>query len=88
MFCGTSSGTKPEFVETVKKLGRIIAERNMHLFYGGGNLGLMGYVSNTMQECDSQVLGIIENIWQTKTSSENQMENNILSQVCLKELLK
>ena len=31
----------------------------MHLVYGGGNLGLMGAVSKSVQEGGSQVLGII-----------------------------
>ena len=31
----------------------------MHLVYGGGNLGLMGHVSKTVQDAGGQVLGII-----------------------------
>ena len=32
---------------------------NMHLVYGGGNLGLIGVVSRDVQDGGSQVLGII-----------------------------
>ena len=59
VFCGTSSGTKPEFVEGARELGRVMANRNMHLVYGGGNLGLMGCISKAVQEGGGQVLGII-----------------------------
>ena len=44
VFCGSNPGSKPEFMEATKELGRVITERNMHLVYGGGNLGLMGCV--------------------------------------------
>ena len=40
-------------------MGRVLAERNMHLIYGGGNLGLMGIVSKTVNDGGSPVLGII-----------------------------
>ena len=59
VFCGTSVGTKPVFVAAAHELGRVIAKRNMHLVYGGGNLGLMGIISKAVREGDSQVLGII-----------------------------
>ena len=50
VFCGSNSGNAQEFVETAKELGRVMAQRKMHLVYGGGNLGLMGYVSKAVQE--------------------------------------
>ena len=59
VFCGSNSGNKPEFIEAAKELGRVIAERNMHLVNGGGNCGLMGSISNAVQESGGHVLGII-----------------------------
>ena len=59
VFCGSNSGNKPEFIEAAKELGRVMAERNMHLVYGGGNLGLMGSISKAVQDGGGHVLGII-----------------------------
>ena len=59
VFCGTSVGTKPQYAEAAQEVGRVLAERNMHLIYGGGNLGLMGIVSKTVNDGGSPVLGII-----------------------------
>ena len=59
VFCGSNPGNKPEFIEAVKELGRVIAERNMHLVYGGVNLGLMGSISKSIQDGGGHVLGII-----------------------------
>ena len=46
-------------MEAVKELGRVIAERNMHLVYGSGNLGLMRSISKAVQKGGGHVLGII-----------------------------
>ena len=59
VFCGSSSGKDVEFEEAAKNLGKVLAEKRMHLVYGGGNLGLMGCVSKAAHEGGSQVLGII-----------------------------
>ncbi|KAK9225774.1 hypothetical protein WN943_010818 [Citrus x changshan-huyou] len=48
-----------EFVEAAKYLGRSIAERKLHLVYGGDNRGLSKLVSEAAFVRGSQVLGII-----------------------------
>ena len=45
VFCGSSVGVKPQYVEAAQELGRALAARNMHLVNGGGNLGLKGMIS-------------------------------------------
>ncbi|KAK9180701.1 hypothetical protein WN944_023836 [Citrus x changshan-huyou] len=52
-------GKHKEFVEAAIDLGRIIAERKLHLVYGGGNRGLSKLVSEAAFIRGSQVLGII-----------------------------
>ncbi|KAL5798176.1 hypothetical protein ACOSQ2_002996 [Xanthoceras sorbifolium] len=37
----------------------VLAEKKIHLVYGGGNLGLMGRVSKAAYDGGSHVLGII-----------------------------
>ena len=59
VFCGSNPRSKPEFVEAAKELWRVIAERNIHLVYGGGNLGLMRCFSKDVQESGNHILGII-----------------------------
>ncbi|KAK9222154.1 hypothetical protein WN944_010586 [Citrus x changshan-huyou] len=48
-----------EFVEAAIDLGRSIAERKLHLVYGGGNRGLSKLVLEVAFVRGSQVLGII-----------------------------
>ena len=59
VFCGSSSGKDRSFVDVASDLGKTLAERKIHLVYGGGSLGLMGCVSAVAYVRGSQVLGII-----------------------------
>ncbi|XP_061946872.1 probable cytokinin riboside 5'-monophosphate phosphoribohydrolase LOGL10 [Populus nigra] len=59
VFCGSSPGKEKEFSELANHLGRVLAERKIHLVYGGGSLGLMGSVSIAVFLGGSQVLGVI-----------------------------
>ncbi|KAK9214400.1 hypothetical protein WN944_006392 [Citrus x changshan-huyou] len=56
---GFNYGKHKEFVEAAIDLGRSIAERKLHLVYGGGNRGLSKLVSEAAFFRGSQVLGII-----------------------------
>ena len=42
VFGGSSPGNEKEFLESANHLGHVLAERKIHLVYGGGNLELMG----------------------------------------------
>jgi uncharacterized protein (TIGR00730 family) len=59
VFGESSPGKKNEFLESVNHLGRVLAERKIHLVYGKGSLGLMRSVSTVAFLGGSQVLGII-----------------------------
>jgi len=61
VFGGSSPGREKEFLEAAHNLGKVLAERKIHLVYGGGSLGLMGSVSTSAFLGGSQVLGIIPN---------------------------
>ena len=59
MLSGFNYGKHKEFIETAIDLGRSIAERKLHLAYGGGNRGLSKFVSEAAFVKGGQVLGII-----------------------------
>ena len=59
VFCGSNPGKEKEFLESANHLGRVLAERKIHLVYGGGSLGLMGSVSIAAFLGGSQVLRVI-----------------------------
>jgi len=59
VFGGSSLGKEKEFLESANHLGWVLAERKIHLVYGGGSLGLMGGVSIAVFLGGSQVLGVV-----------------------------
>jgi uncharacterized protein (TIGR00730 family) len=59
VFCGSSNGNSVECVTAAGRLGRILAERELGLVYGGGNVGLMGTLANAAMEAGAEVIGVI-----------------------------
>ena len=59
VYCGSGPGTNPKFVESARSLGRILAENHIRLVYGGGSIGLMGALAESVIDHGGQVTGII-----------------------------
>lgn len=59
VFCGSSSGNDPVFVEAARDLGRSLAERGLELVYGGGRVGLMGQLADAALAAGGRVHGVI-----------------------------
>ena len=59
VFCGSSLGHNPVYVEAAKDLARLFVQSNSALVYGGGNVGLMGIIADSMLERGGQVVGVI-----------------------------
>ncbi|MDR4509948.1 MAG: TIGR00730 family Rossman fold protein [Candidatus Brocadiaceae bacterium] len=58
VFCGSSAGARPAYTEAAQKLGRIIVSRGMGLVYGGGGIGLMGVLADTVLQEKGKVIGV------------------------------
>jgi uncharacterized protein (TIGR00730 family) len=59
VYCGSSPGTDPAFVEAARAFGEILAKNGIGLVYGGGSVGIMGAVALSVREHDGEVTGII-----------------------------
>ena len=59
VYCGSGPGTDPAFVAAGRAFGRILAENRIGLVYGGGNIGVMGALSEAAREHGGEVTGII-----------------------------
>jgi hypothetical protein len=55
------SWKEKEFLESTNHFGQVLAERKIHLVYGGGSLGLIGGVSMAVFLGGSQVLRVVPN---------------------------
>lgn len=59
VFCGSKNGINPLFAEQAKTLGRLMAENQVRLIYGGGSAGIMGVIADSVMEHGGKVTGII-----------------------------
>ncbi|MEC6744509.1 TIGR00730 family Rossman fold protein [Pseudomonas qingdaonensis] len=66
VFCGSSSGSKPIYVEMATCLGKALAENGIGLVYGGASVGLMGAVADAVLANGGEVIGIIPQALQEK----------------------
>ncbi len=66
VYCGSSPGTDPVFVETARKFGKILAENKVRLVYGGGSIGLMGAIAESVRKHGGEATGIIPEFLTTR----------------------
>ena len=59
MLCGSREGADPVYHEIASWLGRLIAEQDVRLVYGGGSIGLMGIVADAVLDAGGEVVGVI-----------------------------
>ena len=59
VFTGSRHGARSEYAEAAKRLGRDLVGRNYGLVYGGGNVGLMTVIADTVLELNGHVTGVI-----------------------------
>ncbi|XP_059637647.1 cytokinin riboside 5'-monophosphate phosphoribohydrolase LOG1-like [Cornus florida] len=59
VFCGSSPGKNPSYQLAAIQLGKQLVLKNIDLVYGGGSVGLMGFVSQAVYDGGCHVLGVI-----------------------------
>ena len=59
VFCGSSTGNRPAYRDAAEQLGVLLVERGIELVYGGGNIGLMGVLADTVLARDGRAIGVI-----------------------------
>ncbi len=58
VYCGASEHVDPIYYKAANDLGMLIATNDFNMVYGGGRLGLMGRVSNSVIEHGGLVIGV------------------------------
>ncbi|ALJ22194.1 TIGR00730 family Rossman fold protein [Microbacterium sp. No. 7] len=66
VFCGSSPGYDPVYVEAASAVGEAIGRAGMGLVYGGGHVGLMGTVADAALRAGAHVTGVIPRALQAR----------------------
>lgn len=59
VFCASNPGTKPEYMELARSLGRLLASQKVTVVFGGGRVGLMGALADAALQAGGQVIGVM-----------------------------
>lgn len=59
VYCGSSTGNDPAFLEEAVSAGTLIANQGLTLVYGGGKVGLMGAVADAALAAGGKVIGVM-----------------------------
>lgn len=59
VYCGSSLGNQPIYRDAAVTMGNVLASRGIGLVYGGGNVGLMGVIAETVLAAGGEVIGVI-----------------------------
>ena len=59
VFCGSSPGARPEYVEAARQLGHTLASKGIGLVYGGAKVGTMGQIASAALKAGGEVIGVI-----------------------------
>lgn len=59
VFCGSGTGRNSVYADAAHTLGKLLAQHQSTLIYGGGNIGLMGIVADAVMAGGGKVIGVI-----------------------------
>ena len=59
VYCASSTPENPALVEAARALGHSMARRGIGLVYGGGSVGLMGVIADSVMNAGGEALGVI-----------------------------
>lgn len=62
VFCGSSIGFNSIYAAEAKNLGVYFSENEIGLVFGGGKIGLMGVLADTILKNKGEVIGVIPNL--------------------------
>jgi len=61
VYCSSSNKVNDEYKDEARKVGLLLAQKKIKIVYGGGNMGLMGILSNSALDSGGEVYGVITN---------------------------
>lgn len=59
VFCGSSKGSDPSFIEAAEQFGTTLAKQGRTLVYGGAQVGCMGAIADQVLALEGHVIGVI-----------------------------
>src|SRR5581483_4747191 len=80
VFCGSNSGHHESYRAAARELGRSLASRKVDLVYGGGRVGLMGVLADSVLAAGGIAIGVMP-----RSLVEREIQHSGLSQLHIVE---
>jgi uncharacterized protein (TIGR00730 family) len=66
VFCGSKCGNGSKHIDAARAFAECMVRRGLGLVYGGGDIGLMGVLADTMLPLGGEVVGVIPRLLEAK----------------------
>ena len=79
VFCGSNLGADKAFAAVAGGLGRLLAQSDVTLVYGGGRVGLMGVLADAVLEAGGRAVGVIpRGLWDREVGHRGLTELHVV----------
>lgn len=86
IFCGSNTGLKPAYAEMARELGYLLVQNGYELVFGGGKVGLMGVVADSVLEKGGKAIGVIPDfLWEREVGHEGLTEIHIVESMHIRK---
>lgn len=80
VYCGSSPGRRPAYVEAARALAAALARRKIRLVYGGGRVGVMGALADAALAAGGAVTGVIPRALAVKEVAHDALPELIVTE--------
>lgn len=88
VFCGSSLGFNEVYKNDAIKLANHFTKNNIGLVYGGGKIGMMGILADTMLEQEGEVIGVIPGLLRHEEVAHTKITKMIVTKTMSKRKVK
>ena len=88
VFCGSSLGFNEIYKNDAIKLGVHFADKNIGLVYGGGKIGMMGILADTIIDKKGEVIGVIPGLLRHEEVAHANTTQMIITKTMSKRKVK
>jgi len=88
VFCGSSLGFNEIYKNEAIKLGTHFADNNIGLVYGGGKIGMMGILADTILNKKGEVIGVIPGLLRHEEVAHGNITEMIVTKTMSKRKVK
>ena len=88
VFCGSSKGFSDDYSEQAILLGEYFSKNQIAMVYGGGKIGIMGVIADTIIRHQGEVIGVIPGLLKHEEVAHQKISQMIVTKKMSKRKVK